>query len=92
LTSYVRLQLAHRCFSFSVSRNTKYDSLTTSDESRIIIPKTAIPANTMNSARFREIIEDRIRISIEKEGTKKSAFFYHFLLTIVWKYVIIRLC
>ena len=37
-------------------------------------PKPAIPVNTMKSAHFREIIGDRVRISIGKRMTKKGAF------------------
>ena len=40
----------------------------------IPLPKTEFPINARNSAYFREIIGDRVRISIGKRMTKKGAF------------------
>jgi len=54
----------------------------TTQNSLISQGQTSIPAKAINSACFREIIVDRVPISIGKKAAKKSAFLVIFLLTI----------
>jgi len=54
----------------------------TTQNSLIRQGQTSIPAKAVNSACFREIIGDRVPISIGKKAAKKKCIFSRFLLTI----------
>ncbi len=64
----------------------------TTQNSLIRQGQTSIPAKARNSACFREIIGDRVPISIVKKDGQKKCFFCHFFVDIVCKNVKIPAC